>query len=392
MLTVLNQWSFREGTEQVYRLLRDLSQDLLLWGRFFDEPLSIIENYDLCVPEGIIQGNLRFRRRPPAWLFHSGLDWSTFDNKYLGHDRDATKSIENFYRACPDTATEIHLTLSGTKPSATLIVGEDYLGAVIHFLVGKNVPFVLSPFKTIDEPGDRKGGVSNLVARKLPFNAPDKGAFMVYISLDGARAQTALLLEALVADCELGRTLGYPECCIQFFVENFGTAASTHHGDLVPFSLQNTRQPPPYPFYLNNLAYYFTGVRLISHFPCHYTCMASVALGKRYLETLQKDVPELAEEIQQLLLCPVVYTDTEGVFLLEEFSQLPNGPLAYNPDRIRATDETSPLYRLLRDADRIKIPVGSRGKLSFYQRGRLVGQADSNVWCLTFAEVPGEPY
>jgi len=384
VLTMLNHWNFREGTEQVYQLLRDLSQDLLLWGWFFDEPLSVIRGYGLSVPEGIIRGNLRFRRRPPARLFQSGLDWLIFDDEYLSHDGGATKSIESLHRACPNTAMEIHLVLSGTKPSARLLVREDYVGAVIHFLVGKNMPFVLSPFKSTDEPGERKGGVSNLVARKLPFNAPDKGAFMVYVSLDGARAQTALLLEALSADRELGRTLGYPECCIQFFVENWNTTASTHQGDLVPFSLQNTNQSPPYPFYLNNLAYYFFEVRLISHFPCRYTCTASLALGKRYLEALQKDAPELAEEIQKLLLCPVVYTDTEGLFLLEEFSQLPDGRVAYNPDRIRATVETSPLHRLLRTADRINMKNG--GKLFLYQGNKLVGETHSHVWCLTFTE------
>jgi hypothetical protein len=107
---------------------------------------------------------------------------------------------------------------------------------------------------------------------------------------------------------------------------------------------------------------------------------------------LRKDVPELVEKIRELLLCPIVYSDTGGVFLLEEFCRLPDGRLAYNPDRIRATDTTTALYHLLRDADKIKVSAGNKSGLFFYQENRLVGQADSNVRCLTFAKVPGKPY
>lgn len=376
------QWNFRENTDQVYRLLRDLAQNLPLWGRFFDAPLAVVQDYGLHISQGIVRGNLSARKRPSVQLFASALDWSAFDARYLS--REPAGSIEDFYRANPDAATEISLTLSGAKPVARLSVDESLLGAVVHFLERTNAPFVLAPFKTVFRLDERKGGYSNLADRNVSLDAPAQGMVMIYVSLDGAKAQAALLLESLEAHGEFGRALGYPECCVQFFAQNFSRTGDTL-GDLAPFSLRNTTRPPPYPFYLNNLARYF-GVRLVFHFPCQFTCAASAAVGRRHFEALQKDAPQLAEKARRLLLCPILYTDSEGVFLLEEFSLLADGHLAYHPERIRATDETSPLYQLLRAADRLKMPAEGKGRLPLYRGNTPLAVTDGEVWCLTFTE------
>lgn len=377
-------WDFWEGTEKVHRLLRDLSQDLQLWGRFFDDPLSVIEDYGLFIPEGIIQDNLHFRKKPSAALFSSEMDWEAFKNTYLGDGRETTSLTTESHHTSPGIETEILLTLNNAKPATRVIVGDEDLETFIPFLEEKRTPFVLSPYKVTEKPDDKKGSYINLVDTVLPIDSQSKGRFFVYISSDGAKAQAALLFDTIYAGQEFGRILGYPECCVEFFVRNFAKTQETQ-GDLVSLSLHNTPQCPPYSLYLNNLARYF-GVQLISHFPCRYTCAASAALGKRHLAALERDAPGLAEKIRKCLMCPVVYTDTEGVFLLEESYLQPDGCLAFDPDRIVATDETTNLYRLLRSADRLKMTAWNRGRLALYRGDELIEDVHPNVWCLTFTD------
>jgi len=371
------QWNFQEHTENVYKLLRDLSLDLLLWKRFTDAPLAIATDYGLSFPEAIFPKNVRVKRRPSSLLFSSGLNWNRFEKKYR-------KPAPVFFQSLSHAEQgEILLTLKGIKPAARIMVGEDRLGAAIHFLQEKNIPFVLSPFKVSVVSDPKKRDWSNLAGRYHHFNAEGRGGFMVYLASDGVRAQAVLLLEVLKADYELGLVLGYPECCVEFFEANFGKTQDTR-GDLVSFSLRNTLQPPPYPFYINNLARYF-GAQLIYHFPCRYTCQEAIVLGKQYLDLLQKEMPEWAKNCRKLLMCPVVYTDSQGVFLLEESCSRSDGSLSYNPDRIRATDETTPLFRLLRAADGLNVPNWPDGRMTLTKGDETVGRINSNAWSVTFS-------
>ena len=122
---------------------------------------------------------------------------------------------------------------------------------------------------------------------RLPASDPQPGMYLVYISKDQQKAYLASYYELTENHQGLGLLLGYPACCILFFIQNFHEQNTNL--ELKPINLYT------------NLTQRENDVVLLSHFPCSSDCQESIALGKKYLEVLQQVDKARAEKIKAIL-------------------------------------------------------------------------------------------
>ena len=107
--------------------------------------------------------------------------------------------------------------------------------------------------------------------------------YFVYISKDEQKAWLASYYELMQNDKDLGRELGYPACCVDFFCKRF-----------TPDN-PNLQLPPTNAF--TNITKRHQDHVIISHFPCSSDCQESIELGKKYLNVLMKVDKERVEEL-----------------------------------------------------------------------------------------------
>ena len=149
----------------------------------------------------------------------------------------------------------------------------------------------------------------------------EKPVIMIYYSSDKELCRKAWKAEKRGDRKTFGKLLGYPECCVDNFIEN-------HKNDLTLISLRNVKTKPS--FYCNNLFVFDSKLRsfdlpiyynnfkifesqnvkdlfLIRHVPCSFDCKKSVNIGKSTLKLLEDNFPDLAKRIVDALKRPVLY-------------------------------------------------------------------------------------
>ncbi|HLC91314.1 MAG TPA: DUF483 domain-containing protein [Candidatus Nanoarchaeia archaeon] len=157
------------------------------------------------------------------------------------------------------------------------------LQKVKEFCSANKLFIVESPFKVVLADGNR---FSNKGIR-LDLDNPRLGMVFVYISKDEIKAHEGLLYETLHDDQRLGLLLGYPSCCVEYFISHFSAANP------------NPQIVSSNPF--TNISQREQDCVLISHFPCSADCQESIALGKKYLEILKNVDQDRAKEIFDVL-------------------------------------------------------------------------------------------
>ena len=115
----------------------------------------------------------------------------------------------------------------------------------------------------------------------------EDGMVFVYISKDELRSAQACLFETVGDHQNLGLLLGYPECCVRFFSEQF------KNGNLNPV------HQPLNPW--TNLTKREHDACFISHFPCKSDCEGSVSIAQMNVELLRK-TDEKVERVDQTVL------------------------------------------------------------------------------------------
>ena len=97
---------------------------------------------------------------------------------------------------------------------------------------------------------------------------------------------------------ELGNLFGYPDCCIDFYVQCWRDHIfnppkwNEKEPNYVFYSYKNTKNKNKINFLLNNRSVY----RLISHFPCSYECKKSLDFAKKLFDNLPEKQRKLAEK------------------------------------------------------------------------------------------------
>ncbi len=130
---------------------------------------------------------------------------------------------------------------------------------------------------------------SNYSNKGIRVTEKDKsvGMHFVYISKNEQKAYLASYYELIENNKDLGLLLGYPECCIEFFCNNF------NEKDTNP-----EHQPTNF---LTNISKREEDNVIISHFPCNSNCPASIEIAKRKMDLIIDIDKYRAEELMESL-------------------------------------------------------------------------------------------
>tara|TARA_Y100000310_G_scaffold345531_1_gene466096 strand:+ start:27753 stop:28343 length:591 start_codon:yes stop_codon:yes gene_type:complete len=109
---------------------------------------------------------------------------------------------------------------------------------------------------------------------RVSLNDARDGMLFVYISKDLEKAHLASYYELMQNDQDLGKILGYPNCCIEFYCNSF--SAENSNPMHAPVSL------------FTNLSMREKDLVLISHFPCKSECLESCGIAKQNIDLLMK--------------------------------------------------------------------------------------------------------
>lgn len=211
---------------------------------------------------------------------------------------------------------EVLYVIEDAKPCARIIVFEDELENIKKFLLEEEIFFQISDFKVLKQ--NIQSDFYSDKSIKIDKNDSRKGHFFVYISKDKKIAAQAKTEEGKNNHKKLGLLLGYPECCCDFFANNF----DDKHTDLTLKALGNSNGFE-FLFY-NNIAARHFDISLLSHFPHSFHCKLSIEIAKNNLSIIKKFLPQLAEQFIKTLQSAVIYTNEEGIFLLREYEKINN--------------------------------------------------------------------
>jgi hypothetical protein len=185
-------------------------------------------------------------------------------------------------------ALEILYLLHGIKPVVRQGFYDHEIGKVKDFCKENNLAIETAPYKVVLAEKDRRYSNKGF---KVKVDDPRQGMYFVYISKDGRKAAMAEVFEYKNDHRSLGLLLGYPECCVDFFVKN-EPVRSKLDSNYVVCTLDNSKGIR-YP-YFTNISKRHMDVTLLNHFPCSFNCERSIELAKKHLKLIAELDPNLA--------------------------------------------------------------------------------------------------
>jgi len=207
------------------------------------------------------------------------------------------------------------------------------------------------------------GNYSNLSNTRQIAQVGSSGWRALFISKDPERMVLSWLAEYMGWNSLLGACLGYPQCCIKHFEENWHKASEEHGGDIGIMQLKAARVGQQYDWQMNIFARY-TGRVLVDHFPCDFDCSDTATQAFVLAQTLEILCPDVLSDIQQRCQTTVVWTDNEGVLLLNS---------RHNKPVVTPANADGPIASVLQRGE--KVAVTSSGALSIGNRlvdGRML--------------------
>jgi len=195
-------------------------------------------------------------------------------------------------------ALEILFLLKDLKPVVRQGFYETELSKVKEFCKNNNLAIETSAYKVVLA---EKQGYSNK-GFKVKIEDPRKGMFFAYISKDTQKAAMAEVSEYKNDHRGLGLLLGYPECCVDFFIKHEPERRKLDN-DYIISVLKNSKGVR-YP-YFNNICKRNQDIVLLSHFPHSFNCEKSIELAKKRLRLVSEIDPNLAMQFARDLRCRV---------------------------------------------------------------------------------------
>lgn len=142
------------------------------------------------------------------------------------------------------------------------------------------------------------------------------GLAVLPLSWDGGSLRAAICLPKLADrwlkawrggdDREIGRLLGFPECCIEFFHETWvGRGVRDTTGAML--QADGGDGPPEANILLRRL-----GIRLVPHLPCSFSCWGTVELARQMIDVADACGLEDVGEVLQILGLPMSWNSANG--------------------------------------------------------------------------------
>lgn len=183
-------------------------------------------------------------------------------------------------------------------------------------LCKKNYLFLeIQDYKAISFPS--QGTKFSAISRIVPIGSSldNFSEFFIYISYSQEIAALAKKFEKNKDSKNLGKVLGYPDCCINYYLANEKKLDQNKIEDLMITADINQH----YPFVNNSFLKYFD-ITLLSHYVCSLNCKESKAIGESFLDLIKRYDLDLASYYEKNLKCFVLYTKSEGVFFCQDYT------------------------------------------------------------------------
>lgn len=187
-------------------------------------------------------------------------------------------------------ALEIVYLLDDIKPVVRQGFYESEIPKIRRFCEVNNIFMQISPYKVVLV--DAENGEYSNKGIKARLEDERKGMLLVYMSKDEEKAVLANCYELKNNHAQLGHILGYPKCCVEFFVKHEPHCSRLDNDYVLP-CLENS-EGNKFAFY-NNILLRKQDITLLNHFPCSFNCEESANLGKKHLIALRKQNLQLAE-------------------------------------------------------------------------------------------------
>lgn len=163
---------------------------------------------------------------------------------------------------------EILLLINGLKKLVRQGFYDDEFKDIISFCEENNIFYSKSKFKVILSDKDLVyGDFSNKGLVISDDNT--EGMSFYYFSMDEKISYLGNFYELSNDQANLGLLLGYPECCVEYFIKNFS---------------ENNYNPEIISSGLLDLSKRDQDLVLISHFPCSEKCKYSLEIAKNNLD------------------------------------------------------------------------------------------------------------
>ena len=204
---------------------------------------------------------------------------------------------------------EVFFVMHDAKPCARIAVNEAIINAVEAFCSANNLFFEKSSFKIAME----FLGAYSTKGRRLSPDSNIPGYFFYYISKSGETAKKAKKYEETLDYKKFGQILGYPDCCIDFFVKHKPEEVQKKNDYVMP-ALENSEG---YVFpYENNIFVRYFDISVLSHSPCRFLCEKSKAIAQKNLALLEEHDPNVYAHTENMLKTAAIYSDL-GIILLK---------------------------------------------------------------------------
>lgn len=182
-------------------------------------------------------------------------------------------------------ADEILLLLKDKKEVVRQAFYEEEFPRIEEFCKQNNISVSKSKFKILFS--DEESGMYSNKGITIPEKDKRHAPYFYYFSKSEEKSYLANYYELIGNVEEFGKLLGYPSCCVKYFVRNFSSKNS------------NPEIKDCHP--LLNLSKREQDAVIISHFPCSKDCEKSVELAKEKLNLISKHSKERVIELKEKL-------------------------------------------------------------------------------------------
>jgi len=204
---------------------------------------------------------------------------------------------------------EVFFVMQGVKPCIRIAVKEQMADSVEALCHVNDLYFEKSNSKIAME-------FNGSYSTKGKWLKPDSellGYFFYYIAKSKDIAQKAKAYEQSLNYKKFGEVLGYPDCCIEFFVKNKPEEEQKKNDYVMP-ALENSSD---YVFpYQNNVFVRYFDLAIVSHVPHSFSCGRSSIIAEKNLELLREKEKRIYDHAINLMKSAVIYLDA-GIILLK---------------------------------------------------------------------------